>query len=93
MLVGALYVQVHIPGAASLKEKRRIVKSMIAKVQNRFNVSIAELESENLWQRAAIGIAMVGDNREHLERQLQFVLNFLDSEPRWEVIKVEVEWN
>ena len=93
MLVGALYVQVHIPGAGSLKEKRRIVKSMIAKVQNRFNVSIAELESENLWQRAATGIAMVGDNREHLERQLQFVLNFLDSEPRWEVIKVEVEWN
>jgi len=93
MLVGTLYVQVYIPGASSLKEKRRIVKSMITKVQNRFNVSIAELESENVWQRAAIGIAMVGDSRDHVERQLQFVMNFLDSEPRWEVIKIVQEWN
>ncbi|HKM42610.1 MAG TPA: DUF503 domain-containing protein [Limnochordia bacterium] len=91
MLVGTLCVQVYIPGSTSLKDKRRIVKGMIAKVQHRFNVSIAELYSEDLWQRATIGIAFVGDEREHVERQLQYVLNFLDAEPGWEVIEVDME--
>jgi hypothetical protein len=93
MLVGTFVVQVHIPGATSLKDKRRIVKGMIAKVQNRFNVSIVELNSGDLWQRATIGIAMVGDNQDHIERQLQLLLNFLDAEPRWEVTQVHLDWN
>ena len=93
MLVGTLCVQVYIPGATSLKDKRRIVKGMIAKVQNRFNVSIAELDSEDLWRRATIGIAMIGDSQEHIERQLQLVLNFLDAEVRWEVVQVHLDWN
>ena len=44
------------------------------------------------WQRATIGIAMVGASREHVERQLQLVLNFLDAEPRWSVTQVEIDW-
>lgn len=92
MLVGILLIQVHIPGSTSLKDKRRIVKAMVAKVKNRFNVSIAELNNQDLWQYANLGIAMIGDSREHVERQLQFVLNFLDAEPRWEVVKVDFEW-
>ncbi|NMB20544.1 MAG: DUF503 domain-containing protein [Firmicutes bacterium] len=91
MLVGTLCVQVYIPGSSSLKDKRRTVKSMMAKVQHRFNVSIAELYSEDLWQRATIGIAYIGDSREHVERQLQYVLNFLDAEPDWEIIKVDMD--
>lgn len=93
MLVGTLHLQVYIPGATSLKDKRNVVKGMITKVQNRFNVSIAELHSEDLWQRATIGVAIIGDDREHIERQLQLVLNFLDAEPRWEVIQVHQDWN
>lgn len=93
MLVGTLLVQVYVPGATSLKDKRQVVKGMIAKIQNRFNVSIAELNSESLWQRATIGVAIIGDDRDHIERQLQLVLNFMDSEPRWEVFQVQKEWN
>lgn len=92
MLVGTLRVEVHIPGATSLKDKRQVVKGMIQKVQHRFNVSIAELDDADLWQRAVIGVAVVGASREHLERQLQFVLNFLDAEPRWDVTRVEMDW-
>ncbi|NLL47065.1 MAG: DUF503 domain-containing protein [Firmicutes bacterium] len=91
MLVGTLCVDVHIPGSTSLKDKRRVVKSMISKVQHRFNVSIVELYSEDLWQRATIGVAYIGDEREHVERQLQYVLNFLDAEPDWEIIAVDLE--
>lgn len=91
MLVGTLCVDVHIPGSTSLKDKRRVVKSMISKVQHRFNVAIVELYSEDLWQRATIGVAYIGDEREHVERQLQYVLNFLDAEPDWEIIAVDLE--
>lgn len=92
MLVGTLYIQVYIPGATSLKDKRQVVKSMIKRMQNTFNISIAELHNEDLWQKANLGVAIVGDNREYLQRQLQLVINFLDSEPRWEVTRVDEDW-
>ncbi|HHT42413.1 MAG TPA: DUF503 domain-containing protein [Firmicutes bacterium] len=92
MLVGTLQVEVHIPGATSLKEKRKVVRSMIQKVQHRFNVSIAELDGTDLWQRATIGVAMVGGSREYVERQLQYVLNYLEAEPRWNITEVEMDW-
>lgn len=93
MLVGTLLVEVHIPGATSLKDKRQVVKGMIKRIQHRFNVSIAELNNEDLWQRASIGVAMVGSGREHIERQLQLVLNFMDAEPRWNITRVELDWS
>ena len=91
MLVGTLRVEVYIPGATSLKDKRQVVKGMIQKVQHRFNVSIAQLDGADLWQRATIGIAMVGAAAA-CEWQLQLVLNFLDAEPRWSVTQVEIDW-
>lgn len=91
MLVGTLQLQVFIPGSTSLKDKRQIVKSTIQRTQNRFNVSIVELNNEDLWQRATIGVAMVGDNAEHIQRHLQLVLNFLDGEPRWEILQAEFD--
>ncbi|HHY10236.1 MAG TPA: DUF503 domain-containing protein [Firmicutes bacterium] len=92
MLVGTLVVQAYLPGASSLKEKRKVVKSVTTKIQNQFNVAVVEIDNENLWQRAKIGVAAAGDSREYIERQLQLVLNFMDSEPRWEITDVAREW-
>ncbi|HHU60728.1 MAG: DUF503 domain-containing protein [Bacillota bacterium] len=92
MLIGTLLVEVHIPQSGSLKEKRTVIKSMIQRIQNRFNVSIAEINNKDLWQRATVGVAMVGDNRAYLERKMQLLINFMDDDPRWEVIKVETDW-
>lgn len=92
MLVGKLEVEVYIPWATSLKDKRQVLKSMVQKSKNRFNISIAELNNEDLWQRATIGVAIVGDNQEYLQRQLQLLINFFDAEQRWEVINIEVDW-
>ncbi|NMA62079.1 MAG: DUF503 domain-containing protein [Firmicutes bacterium] len=89
MLVGTLVVQVYIPSSTSLKDKRQVVKSVIHRVQNRFNVSVVELNNEDLWQRATIGVAIAGDNQEYIQRQLQLVLNFMDGEPRWEILQAE----
>lgn len=91
MFVGTLLVKVHIPGAESLKEKRRVVNSVVRKVQHRFNVSIAEVNNENLWQRADLGVAIVGDDWGHIQRRLQLVINFLESEPRWNILQIEME--
>ena len=91
MVVGTLFVEVYIPGADSLKEKRQVVKSVVRRVQHRFNVSIAEVNNEDKWQRAQIGVSMVGDDWDHIQRQLQLIINFLDAEPRWEVVRVEME--
>lgn len=89
MLVGTLVVQVYIPSSTSLKDKRQVVKSVIHRVQNRFNVSVVELNNEDLWQRATVGVAIAGDNQEYIQRQLQLVLNFMDGEPRWEILQAE----
>jgi uncharacterized protein YlxP (DUF503 family) len=49
------------------------------------------VNNEDKWQRAQIGVSMVGDDWDHIQRQLQLVINFLDAEPRWEVVRVEME--
>lgn len=91
MLVGTMELQVYIPSSTSLKDKRQVVKSVTQRAQNRFNVSIAEINNEDLWQRAQIGVAIVGDDSEHIRHQLQLVLNFLDAETRWEILHVELD--
>jgi uncharacterized protein YlxP (DUF503 family) len=61
MIVGLLTLDLHIPQANSLKTKRMVVKSLIDRTKNKFNVSVAEVDSQNLWQRSVIGIAMVAN--------------------------------
>ncbi len=91
MLVGTLFIEVHIPGACSLKDKRRVVQSMVRRVQHRFNVSIAEINNVNKWQRANIGVSMVGDDWDYIQRQLQLLINYLDAEPRWDIVRIETD--
>jgi len=61
MIVGLLTLDLHIPEANSLKAKRMVIKSLIDRVKNKFNVSISEVDAQNLWQRSVIGIAMVAN--------------------------------
>ena len=61
MIVGLLTLDLHIPEANSLKSKRMVIKSLIQKIKNKFNVSVAEVDAQNLWQRSVIGIAYVSN--------------------------------
>jgi uncharacterized protein YlxP (DUF503 family) len=61
MIVGLLTLDLHIPEANSLKSKRLVIKSLIDRVKNKFNVSISEVDAQNLWQRSVIGIAYVAN--------------------------------
>jgi uncharacterized protein YlxP (DUF503 family) len=73
MHVGALRVEVRIPGVRSLKEKRRVVKSVVAQISNAHPVAIAEVDHQDLWQRASFGIAAVAPQSGHLDRMLHTI--------------------
>ncbi len=68
MIVGLLTLDLHIPEANSLKSKRLIVKSLIDRIKNKFNVSVAEVDAHNLWQRCIIGIAFVSNETVMINR-------------------------
>jgi uncharacterized protein YlxP (DUF503 family) len=75
----------------SLKGKRRVLRTVKDRVRNTFNVSIAEVESLDVWQRATIGIACVGKDKRHLEQQMSNVVEFIDRLHIAEVENVRIE--
>ncbi len=79
MFVGTLRVEFYLPDNRSLKGKRKIVKSMVDKVRHRFNVSIAEIGSNDNWQKIELGISFVGNDKRHIDSSLAKVLSYLDS--------------
>ncbi|MGE5619873.1 MAG: DUF503 domain-containing protein [Sphingomonadaceae bacterium] len=79
MIIGAARVVLHLPEAHSLKEKRHVVKSIIARAHNQFNVSAAEIEDQDLWQRAVLGFAVVTNDGHHANEVISSVVNFVES--------------
>lgn len=71
MPIAFLTLELRIEGAHSLKDKRQVVRSLKDKLRHTFNVSVAELEETNLWQRATIGVVSVSISRDYLEGQMQ----------------------
>jgi uncharacterized protein YlxP (DUF503 family) len=91
MLVGVMTVQMHLHGIISLKNKRSIVKSVIARLQSRFNVSIAEVEHQDSKAVAVLGMAVVSNEHIHVDQQLDAILNFMRSDGRFYLGQVERE--
>ena len=77
-MVATLTIHLHIPGCASLKEKRGRIKPLIARLHREFNISVAEIDLQDQWQEAVIGCAMVGNERGHLESALQNVAKWVE---------------
>ena len=90
-MVGTLKLSLHIHNTQSLKEKRKVVKSIVAKVHKRFNVSIAEVGSNDKWQMIELGIGTVGNDRRFVNSALDNILSFLDSLYLGEIIDSNVE--
>mgnify|MGYP000867457150 FL=1 len=91
MLVGIVYIKIYIPFSHSLKEKRKVVKSICAKVKNNFNVSIAEVDNLGLQQTISIGIAVVSNDKKHIESIIDKMLNFIESHTEGEIVEVDRE--
>jgi len=74
MPVGLLRLEIHMPEAHSLKDKRQVLRSLKDRLRGRFNVAVAELEHQDLWQRATVGIVTLGDQPGFVEHSLEEVL-------------------
>jgi hypothetical protein len=89
--VGTCKVELQIPANRSLKEKRRVVKSLKDRVQGRFNVSIAEVDRLDEYQRATLGIACVANDSRHVDEVLSKVVSFIEGSPDALVLDVEID--
>ncbi len=85
MVVGSLKIEFRLTDNRSLKGKRKVVRSMVDKVKSRFNVSIAEVGSNDKWQKIELGISAVGNDRRHI------TLSFLESLYLAEIVHTEME--
>ena len=79
MVVGVLRLSVYIPENHSLKGKRSVLRKLKAQVSNHFNVSIAECEDHDLWQKAVLGISQVGTDEAYVDSSLRAVVRFIYS--------------
>jgi uncharacterized protein len=91
MTVGIARIQFRLHGNQSLKEKRKVVKSLLEKSRNRFNVAVAEVEDQDVHQRATLGIAVIGNDGRLLNSVLDRVVDFMDSLRLADLIGHEIE--
>jgi len=78
MVVGIVRVELHLPAAQSLKDKRQVVRSLKDRLRERVGASVAEVEFQDLWQRAAIGLAVVGADGGQVRERLQSARHIVD---------------
>ncbi len=91
MIVGTLKLYIYIPESRSLKDKRQVLRSYKEKVRRKFNVSICELDMQDIWEKAILGVAYVNSSRVQVERVLDRVINFGDTLGKFEILKFEKE--
>jgi uncharacterized protein YlxP (DUF503 family) len=77
MVIGILELILYLPENRSLKGKRAVVRSLKARVRNKFNVSIAECDDLDSWRKISLGIAQIGNDRTHVDRCLREVAGFV----------------
>jgi len=81
MSLGVLTLHLHIPGSASLKEKRSRLKPLLTRLRREFNISVAEIDHHDVWGSAIVACALVSNDHGHTQRSLQKI-------PRW----IERHW-
>lgn len=91
MVVGTLIIELYLHDNRSLKGKRKVVKSMVDRVKNKFNVAIAETGSNDKWQKIELGVGAVGNDGRHIDSSLNNVLSFIESLYLAEIIDARIE--
>lgn len=91
MIVGLCTVELYFPDSQSLKSKRKILVSLKTRLQNRYNISVAEVEERHLWQKAILGIAAVANETARVNQTLDHVLNDIRANPSLELLRSQIE--
>jgi hypothetical protein len=79
LVVGVLELTLYLPENHSLKGKRAVLRSIKSRVQAKFNVSIAEVDEQDTWQTIVLGVAQIGNERDHVDRCLRSVSEFIET--------------
>ena len=91
MVIGTLHIRLVLRGAHSLKDKRRVVKGLKDRLRNKFNVSIAEVDHQDEWQRATLGVAMAGPDGRYVNSVLSKLVDHLRNARGAELVDYELE--
>ena len=91
MVVGTLKIEFMLHDNRSLKGKRKVVRSIVGKVKSRFNDTIPEIDSNDMWQKIELGISAVGNDRRHIDSSLNRVLSYIDSLYLAEIMDTQME--
>ncbi len=91
MFIGVCTFEVHVPESGSLKTKRHSIRSLKDRIRNKFNVSVAEVEDNDLWQKASLAVAAVSNDKSHLNTTLDHVLNMVRSVPEIDLLEYHIE--
>jgi len=92
MVVGTLRVELFISDGVTLKDKRRVLHSLLDRIRNRFNVAAAEVDKQDAPQAAVIAAACVSNSSAHTSRIINSVIRFVEREPRVSVVDCETEY-
>jgi uncharacterized protein YlxP (DUF503 family) len=92
MVVGVCHLDLILPEGSSLKAKRSVIKSLIARVRAKFNCSISEVGAHDLWQRARVGICLVGSDQPFINSSLDKVIDYIERLGLLEVVGSETEF-
>lgn len=91
MTIGLCRLTLFIPDSGSLKHKRHVLKSVTTRVRNKFNVSVSELDSQDLWQKAELGVVMVSNDTRFVNQVLSKVVDLIEQESRVELVDYSLE--
>ena len=90
--MAAMILDIHLPGCRSLKEKRSVLRPILERLRHRFGVSVAEVDYQDLWQRAGVGVAVVSGSGAVLTQLLDDVERYVWAQPDIEVIDANRYW-
>jgi len=91
MSIGLVTLDLTYPMVHSLKEKRRIIQSFFSKVRKTFNVAVAEIDCQDLWQRSIVGMVTINSSKSELQRTLDYIVNFVQQNDEIQMINYRIE--
>lgn len=92
MVIGTCIITLYLPTAHSLKDKRRVIKSLLARIRNEFNVSIAEVDAQDVWQQSVLAVVCVSTSPKYAHGQLETVVRFIEAQrPDIPLVSYEIE--
>lgn len=91
MFIGSASIELHIPQSNSLKSKRQVLKALKDRLHNKFNISVAEVDHNELWQRAVLGVAVVSNQQKFAQQVLSQVVEHIHRENGVEITDYSIE--